>query len=56
MSTLKEKDVYISYSGFTPGTRVFSHYTPARQGYTLPAEKWKLNLDNIIKRVTKGSV
>ena len=41
---LRGKKPFTPYSGFTPGTLVFTHYTTARR---------QLNLDNIIWRVTK---
>ena len=31
---LKGKTPFTPYSGFTPGTPVFTHYAPARQGYS----------------------
>ena len=30
----KRKNHFTPYSGFTPGTWVFTHYTPARQSYS----------------------
>ena len=33
---LKGKHPFTPYSGFTPGTLVFTHYTSARQRYAPP--------------------
>ena len=48
----KGKNHFAPYSGFTPGTLVLNHNTPARQRY-LPKERRELKQDNSIKRVTK---
>ena len=33
------KHLFTPYSGFISGTPVFTHYTPARQGYYTPETK-----------------
>ena len=45
-------DNFAPYSGFTPGSLVFTHYTPVRQR-DLPGDRSELKQNNIIKRVTE---
>ena len=50
--TLRGKRPFAPYSGFTPGTPVFTHYTSARQRYS-PMEWWQRRSDKSIERVTE---